>query len=392
MPAPPLSPGMLKRAIGTAALAFRGYNVTNLGRTPELLAHPAYGPVVERHLRAASELLQEVIGQPVDLADRVRRREVSCLETYAHDIATIMAVELAQLELLQRFHDIAVADAQFLCGYSLGEASAVVAGGVFPIEAVLRPLLVLAEDCAALAHDVHMGVLFSRGRVLDADAVEKLCVQITAEGRGTIGISTYLSPNTLLLMGQRDTLATFRQRMHEVLPADVHLRANPHRWPPIHTSIVRQKNISNRAAVMLETAPGGFTAPKPPILSCVTGEANYDDINSRSILSCWVDHPQLLWDVIDKLLRRGVETIIHVGPEPNIFPATLDRLSNNVMAQLSGRSLASMGKWAMSRIARKRPWLTQLISDDAALLRAPFVVQVVLEDWLLLHAPNTPHT
>jgi hypothetical protein len=28
-----------------AAFAFRGYNLTNLGRTPELLAHPAFGPV-----------------------------------------------------------------------------------------------------------------------------------------------------------------------------------------------------------------------------------------------------------------------------------------------------------------------------------------------------------
>ena len=35
-----------------AAFAFRGYNVTNLGRTPELLEHPAYGPIVEKHHNA----------------------------------------------------------------------------------------------------------------------------------------------------------------------------------------------------------------------------------------------------------------------------------------------------------------------------------------------------
>jgi [acyl-carrier-protein] S-malonyltransferase len=36
--------------LGYTAFAFRGYNTTNLGRTSELLAHPAYGPVVERYL------------------------------------------------------------------------------------------------------------------------------------------------------------------------------------------------------------------------------------------------------------------------------------------------------------------------------------------------------
>ena len=44
----------LRDRIGSTALAFRGYNVTNLGRTAELLAQPAYAETVERHLRDAS--------------------------------------------------------------------------------------------------------------------------------------------------------------------------------------------------------------------------------------------------------------------------------------------------------------------------------------------------
>ncbi len=43
----------LQSRLGRAAFAFRGYNVTNLGRTPELLAHPIYGRIVATHLRAA---------------------------------------------------------------------------------------------------------------------------------------------------------------------------------------------------------------------------------------------------------------------------------------------------------------------------------------------------
>ena len=83
------------------------------------------------------------------------------------------------------------------------------------------------------------------------------------------------------------------------------------------------------------------------------------------------------------MLASGVETIVHVGPEPNIIPATLNRLSNNVTAQLSSGSWASLGLRAISRIARTRPWLSSMISSDATLLRAPFLEQIVLEDWLL---------
>ena len=97
-----------------------------------------------------------------------------------------------------------------------------------------------------------------------------------------------------------------------------------------------------------------------------------------------MDHPQRVWDGVDQTLADGVETIIHVGPEPNIIPATFTRLSNNVTAQLSGRSLTSLGLRAVSRLVqRRRPWLTNLISSDATLFRAPFVEHIKLEDWLL---------
>ncbi|MBL9084575.1 MAG: hypothetical protein JNK76_22420, partial [Planctomycetales bacterium] len=48
-------------------LAFRGYNLTNLGKTPELLAHAAYGPIVERHLRLAGAICSEALHRHVDL-------------------------------------------------------------------------------------------------------------------------------------------------------------------------------------------------------------------------------------------------------------------------------------------------------------------------------------
>src|SRR5262245_60804568 len=90
----------LNHRIGNSAFAFRGYNITNLGRTPELLAHPKYAGIIEHHLTQASRLCGDIIGRKVDLVNRVRQREETRdLSTYAEDVALIVAVELAHVKI-----------------------------------------------------------------------------------------------------------------------------------------------------------------------------------------------------------------------------------------------------------------------------------------------------
>lgn len=370
------------------AWAFRGYNVTNLGRTPELLDHPVYGPIVERHLKEASELYAAATMKRVDLVKRVRLREETTLETYGEAVCLIIAAERAQLEILRDLYGIEFNSARLAVGYSLGEVSALVATGVYSLEALLTPILKLSDDCVELARSVRMGIVFSRGPALDTLAIERLCVEITARNQGTICISSYLAPNSVLVLGQDRSLDLMREELKQRFPREIHVKENPDRWPPIHTAIVRQRNIPDRASVMLETVPGGFQAPSIPIISAITGAASYDDFNSRQILYDWVDHPQKLWSVIERLLASDIHRIIHLGPEPNIIPATLKRLSMNITAQLGQRNLSSLGMRAVSSIVHRRPWLTQYLSRNAALLRAPLLEQIVLEDWLLANSPE----
>src|SRR5436853_5848061 len=94
----------LQTKIGTSAFAFRGYNITNLGRTPELLAHPAYEPTIRRYLQRGSEICSEIIGRPVDLVEAVAQRREFGLDNYAEAVAFIVAADLAQVELLEEFH------------------------------------------------------------------------------------------------------------------------------------------------------------------------------------------------------------------------------------------------------------------------------------------------
>jgi len=372
--------------IAKTALAFRGYNVTNLGRTAELLACDPYHDIVVDELQRFGDICSEYVGRPANLTTIVESAIEPDLDRYGESIALVVAVEVAQMRLLSEIHGIEASRAQFVFGYSLGELVAISFGGMFAIDEMIRIPLAMAEDSVELAKNITMGVLFSRGPTIVETDVQRLCLQITSEGKGTLGISAVLSPNTYLLIGQNSTVQRFKDVMHDLLPSRAHLRINSNRWPPLHTPIVRQKNIADRASVMMETVTGGFTPPCPPVLSLVTGKMSYDDHSARQVLRQWIDHPQRLWDAIDKTLAAGVETVVHIGPGPNVIPATFRRLSENVSQQTAGASISSLGMRAVSGLAR-RPWLASLLPSDATLLRAPHVRHVILEDWLLDNIP-----
>lgn len=369
--------------LSNAALAFRGYNVVNLGRTAELLATPAYANTVAAYLNEGSEICSEATGRVVNLLRRVREGREPTLEDYAESIVLILAMEHAQLKLLHDCFGVDYHKARVSIGFSLGEISALVAGGSFTLRDALQVPLAVSGDCVALAHDVVMGILFSKGEAIPLERAEALCLSINSEGDGIIGVSAQLAPNSLLVLGNRSTLQRFRERMSEITHVRLSLRENEHRWPPLHTPIMWERNIPNRASKMLLTIPGGIRKPHPEVLSMVTGTIAYNDYNARDLIARWIDHPQRMWDVVNELLVMGIESIIHLGPAPNIIPATFERISKNVEAMTQ----ASRGLRAASYVV-SRPWLQTLLPRRAALLRAPLVKHIILEDWLLAHVPQ----
>lgn len=377
----------LKTQITDTALAFRGYNITNLGRTAELLAVPAYREIVSAELERFGEVCRKYLGRSVDLVKRVEAGLEPQLEQYEEAISLIVAVEVAQLRLLSELHDVDTTKAKLAFGYSLGELIAVSWGGMFTFEDMISVPLAIAKDCVSLAHNSTMGILFSRGPRIDENQVARLCQRITGERKGTIGISAVLSPNTYLLIGQDNTVLRFRDEMHELLPHRAHMRINSHRWPPMHTPIVRQKHVPDRASVLMEGMPGGLNPTSPPVFSLVTGEMGYNDHSAREVLRQWSDHPQRLWSAVNKTLAKNVKIVLHVGPQPNVIPATFQRLSENVLEQIAGNSLSSLGMRAASGMV-KRPWLAAMLPANAALLRAPYVANINLEDWLLDNVPE----
>lgn len=379
----------LRERMATTVLAFRGYNVTNLGRMPELLAHPRYSDILCTFLERGSRLCRDLFRRDVDLIARVREQRDTSLSSYDEAIAMVVAGELAQLEILRSEFDVDWGRCRFTFGYSLGEITAVIAGGALEYEQALRVPLELAQDCVALARDTTLAVLFSRQSEIGYMAVEGLCQEINESRQGVMGISAVLAPNSLLLIGQGDTLDRFAARMSTLSTNRLYLRRNEHLWPPLHTPIVWQRNIPCRARERMWGIHTGGGPPVPPVFSLVTGSLAYPQGDVRATLGAWIDRPQRLWDAVEYTLSKGMTDVIHVGPQANIIPATFDRVAQNVEAQVRGSSRMK----ALSQMAR-RPWIQALLPRRASLLRAPQLRQLMLEDWLLeqpavrLHVSN----
>ncbi len=376
----------LRERLPRTAFAFRGYNVTNLGRTAELLAHAVYGPIVEECLRTAGEIASDELHRSIDLLDRVRAQEETNLAAFADAVALIVAMECAQVRLLRELFDVDLLLASRTLGYSLGEIAALVCDGSIRLEDALPVPISMADDCAALGENVRMGILFSRGAVLDQPAIDTACRELNLRGEGIIGVSAHLSPNTRLLLGEGNLVEEFRDHLSEMFPGSVHLRIDDRRWPPLHTPVVWERCVPNRAARRMLVMPTQIKENGPKLISMVTGAADYTEETIRPLLTKWVDHPQRVWDVVYETLRVGIETIVHVGPAPNLLPSTYKRLSDNVEVQLSRSAPRRFGGRFVSTISR-RAWLANLLPKRSALLRAPYVRHIILEDWLLEQQP-----
>lgn len=377
---------LTKKRISNSAFAFRGYNVSNHGKSLELLEHSLYGPIVQEVLERASKICSKAVNRSIDLVERVRSKGETNIHTFPEDVSMIVAMSIAHVKLLEHFFDLHLKNAKMLTGYSIGELTATMVTGMFDMEDILPLPLHLSGEAASLAEHVTMGVVFTRDQTLKMADVRRLCVRISSEGGGLIAISTHLAPNACLLLAEGKTLDRFQELMKSEISEKLLLRRNKGKWPPLHTPILWQKSIPNRGAIEVFKIRGGFITPKPPIVSCVTGRPSYNDWNSRDLLVQWIDQPQLLWDALYYILESGVDLVIHVGPEPNLIPNTLNRLSQNVLEQMNRGFIGRFGKRMVMGIARRK-WLSSLLTSQSAILRAPFVEHIILEDWLLANAP-----
>ncbi len=232
--------------LGSLAYAFRGYNVTNLGRSCRACWRiPMFGPIVEGYLRGQPHLRRRRAPQGRPGRARAPQRG-NRPRLYDEAMSLIVAMELAQVRLLEEFFDVRLERARMVFGYSLGELTAVCAAR--RVRHAKRPQACRWQwpaDCVALADGVTMGVLFSRGPVLDFDEVQAALPAHQRRRAGVIGISSFLAPNTVLLLGQIRHGRHLRQADARRVSQRVFTCARTSdQWPPVHTPLVWQTQHS----------------------------------------------------------------------------------------------------------------------------------------------------
>ena len=198
--------------------------------------------------------------------------------------------------------------------------------------------------------------------------MQRLCLRINQAGQGVIGISAYLSPNSLLLNGQGNTIDHFQDLMSEWLPQRLHLRKNDYHWPPLHTPIVWQRAIPNRCAVMMHTVPGALAGAGAA--GAVAGDGQ-NELHRPQLPRAdgAMDRPSAA--AVGRRLRNAcrwgsrssctsVQSRTLCRPPSPAWPRTSK-------SQLATRSWTGMGLRAVSRAVR-RPWLAKLLPQRSALL------------------------
>ena len=148
-----------KQRLKATAFVFRGYNITNLGRI-RALAHPAYGPVVEPFLREAGAVCGDVIGRKVDLVQRVRQRQETSLDTYCEAVALIVAMELAQFGSCCSFLASITPKAEWPSDIASAKLRGLLPEAYSKCAMPCASRWPLREDCAELAANTTLGVLF----------------------------------------------------------------------------------------------------------------------------------------------------------------------------------------------------------------------------------------
>jgi [acyl-carrier-protein] S-malonyltransferase len=376
----------LRERIGGVALAFRGYEAGQLGRSKELVDHPLYGPIVREVLSEATRICGEASSAMPDLVEYVRKGEHGILNNLSYDNAAILAMEIAQLRILEELFEVPAARARLSFGFSTGELAALIFGKVLSLKQVLEVLMPVASDCAELTADARLGMLFTRRTELRPADVDRICQVVLSEGRGLIGPTAFLSPYTALVVGQAEAMDRLDDHLPAYLPGDAVFRRKQRQWTPLHSPLVWQRHIPNRIAMSLHQVKGKLRKPSPPILSCVTGQASYDELSCRNLLTLWPDHPQRLWDVVNATLKSDVDIIIHVGPASKLLTTTFSSLNSRVLRGGHPHFIHRIGSALVSGLQR-RPFFSDILPPKAALLRAPFLTHVILEDWLLERKP-----
>lgn len=189
----------------------------------------------------------------------------------------------------------------YLAGHSLGEYTALVAGGVLSFEEALKAVHYRGQVMQEAVPVGTGGMLVVLGE--DPDKLAWLCDQVP----GSISVANYNGPGQTVLSGSTEGIANIKERLSQegvkkILPLPVSA--------PFHCELM--KPAQDKLADYLSKLD--FKDSHTPIISNVTAKPETSGSKLRELLIQQVTAPVLFTSMIKFLKSAGVEQLIEIGP------------------------------------------------------------------------------
>jgi [acyl-carrier-protein] S-malonyltransferase len=199
----------------------------------------------------------------------------------------------------------------YLAGHSLGEFSALSAGGAFPLQEAVRAVRErgrLMQEAVPVGQGAMSAVLG-----LSSDLVAQACreaeaeLQASGQGGQKVQLANLNEPSQTVISGHAEAVAKAGEKAtalgaKKVIPLPVSA--------PFHSALMAPVQAPLKA-LLEKTA---FKAPAAPVVTNVEAEPNADPARIASLLVAQVTAPVRWVESVQKLRALGVERFVELGP------------------------------------------------------------------------------
>lgn len=210
----------------------------------------------------------------------------------------ILTMSIAILEVLKKNG----IQAEYTAGLSLGEYSALYAGGAIDFENVIRIVQKRGEFMQNLAPKGEWAMAAILG--LEDSVVEKICKTVTD---GFVVPANFNCPGQVAISGDKKGVQSAMEKLKE---AGAKRCLELKTAGPFHTEKLQQASIELRKE--LENLE--IKMPEIEVVKNLDAKPYSKEENIREILAKHVIHPVRFSDSIQYMAQNGVDTFVEIGP------------------------------------------------------------------------------
>ena len=226
-----------------------------------------------------------------------------------------------------------------VAGHSLGEYTALVAGGALDFSTALRLVRQRGELMAA-ASEGSMAAIIG----LDADALDRICRAVSAE-HGPVVIANYNAPGQLVISGASASVEQACELAKE---------HGAKRVLPLKVSAAFHSPLMQATAEQLTPAIAAATVRNPfvPVISNVSAKALTDADAIRNELVAQITAPVHWIRSIEQMVAAGVDTFVEVGAG-SVLTGLVKRIAP-AATLFTLNSAQSVADWPGKRLGSRR--------------------------------------